>query len=177
MCIFILGAGVQDEANSFKTFNPIFILRGNTREIVVGQTCFVKVEREGLVIFLEAYDPIDDMRPIFEGILVADEKIILVEDPENAGLQGLNKQQPGLLHELVQHLGGTLRKDHVLNALVLDAWQYYLHPLAGSDHREVHFFCQVRVLEDFKPYFPQGSKAPKSVNFLQLYEVAGLYCL
>ena len=36
MCIFILGAGVQDEANSFKTFNPIFILRGNTREIVVG---------------------------------------------------------------------------------------------------------------------------------------------
>jgi hypothetical protein len=54
---------------------------------------FLEVVGIGLVVFVQRHHPVDDLRPVFESIGVADEKIVFIEDAEHPMLEFLDEEQ------------------------------------------------------------------------------------
>ena len=173
--VLVLRPRVQDEADPLEALDAVLVLGGLAGEVAAGQAHLPQVLVEGLVVLVDAHHPVDNLRPVLQGGLVADEEVVLVEHPQDAAPQGLDEQHPRLVEEVVQHFRRALREGHHLLGLVLDGREQDLHPLAPPLHCEVHFLRQVGVLEDLQPHDLQGFERGYSVQFLQLVAVPDVH--
>lgn len=83
--VLVLTARVQDEADALETLNPVFVLVGLAAEVAARQAHLRQIFHKGLVVLLVAEDPVNDLGPVPERVLAANEEVVLVEDAENAG--------------------------------------------------------------------------------------------
>jgi hypothetical protein len=75
----------------------------------------------------------------------------------------------------VKHLRRALGVQHVFGGFVFDGGEDYFHPFAGADDREVGFFGEVGVLENFVANALEDLEAPQPIEFFEDGSVSRLH--
>lgn len=125
-------AAEDDEADALEAFDALFVLHALVAEEgrLEGDLVEVLEEEVGLV---ELDDPVDDLLPVLEGLVVLDEEVLLVEELEDGLAEGLDEDVARLVEEGVEEFGDDLEVDLVVQALVLHEGEERVHELLAAE--------------------------------------------
>jgi hypothetical protein len=151
LTVFVSSATVEDEAYSLETLDSAFVLIVFTAKVAAWKSHLSQILCKGLIVFVHADDPVDNLWPIVERVSVADEKVVLVEDGKHFGFERLNEEDPSPVKDVIEDLRRTFCIKHIVGVLILDDLKDNIQPFTCSNDNPVHLLGQISVLQYLQP--------------------------